>query len=132
MRSDTFTKTVLTIIALPLAVLAGKQWKAPVPTVHAAPVQTWEYKIVQEVAIYRTGNSITDSYSYYIGDWEIYEGENKISGHISQELDHLGAQGWELVSVTGITAPNTKDFSVDEVKGATTHIDYVFKRPKRM
>jgi hypothetical protein len=79
-------------------------------------MQEWEYKIVmRERGLVRSGSSGVGA--YVAGEFHP-TGEEMLA-----QLDALGRDGWELVSVTARQAMHSSPVSNEEV--------WIFKRPRR-
>ena len=77
------------------ALLVTKTFREP-PAIHAATTNRWEYKVLiyQCYADKITGSTLVE---------RAYEDGNQINigaGGMSGKMAELGAQGWELVTVT--------------------------------
>jgi|SRR5579859_7439320 len=128
MKTDTYTKTVLSLIFLALLMIAGAKSREEMQAVHAAAPtrpQAWEYKFLLFSHWY---SSFTGSYTEQISE----DGKKlNINGQgINQKIYDLGSQGWELVTVEAES--EYKDSSGFYARaGATTDITWTFKRPKQ-
>jgi hypothetical protein len=144
MQKDIWTKTVLTCIALLLAVLVVEQWTTNVMRVSAAAPaakQAWEYKRIKWLNFdVKDGQFVTSDKWFEDGV------EQKTGLELSKKFTELGSQGWELV--VGIPTADTypKFFPVivgksfgdnyegnvgkDITNGTTTSVYLIFKRPK--
>lgn len=129
MRTDIYTKAVLTGICLALFLIAGMGWIVPEASVHAAPTpppvstQTWEYKIYVRSWAWKTND---DGYDFFWDKSTCSEDGNAAHCDVGTALDQIGAQGWELVSVEPRASHAGNAWA-----GATTAEAWTFKRPKR-
>lgn len=118
MKSDRVTKGTLTVIVtLALAVIAGQGRSNKIATVHAAavPQQAWDYKMIR--LKFHWQNNIAVGVDFVSDDGTKLDGPPNI-------LDvpkNLGAQGWDLVSVTPLSLWSSGGSSTDEFM--------IFKRP---
>jgi hypothetical protein len=145
MKTDTYTKSVLTCIALCLVILVIEQWNGRRATaVYAAPVapQQWEYKYLAEDLLKWSddGNSIEP------GDTIDVDGVTAPRNTVNQVWASLGLQGWELVTCTSrqelyqrfvnFAVANSSSSSLDGKiygdlgNGVTSKDMCTFKRPK--
>ena len=136
MRTDKLTTSLLAIIALSLAVLAGENFRSRSTVVHAAPVSTqaWEYKSIVRVFECKNGQMQ--------GVTSMSEDQKPLPAvvDIVAKLNELGDQGWELVSVTPYssysqagtsTANSTQGPAAGYSWNGVTSLDrWIFKRPK--
>jgi hypothetical protein len=137
MHKDTYTKVVLTIIALSLAVLAVEQWIASdrIANVSAAPAisQKWEYKRIGVESFHMVARGSSPTYYDPVYESKWYEDgiEHKGDADISDIYSRLGALGWELVTITPDSEyASYNNAGYEQVNGTTSYILYVFKRPK--
>lgn len=153
MQNDRIIKLLLAVIALSLLALVGEGWRRQPVAVLAADAsaqkQVWEYKVIERSFRWK------DSYVAGVDKW--YEDGRALPaagedawGALRAKLAELGAQGWELVSVTpysdnmrmtlntnrsplGLTLPVSEASSLSgfSAGGAATNDQWVFKRLKQ-
>jgi hypothetical protein len=131
MRTDTYTKVVLTVICLALLSMTSMRWTTSGATVRAATptvsAQKWEYK-----GIVRTWDftHVTNSLGFSTFNWNTptcYDDGQKFdcTDGLVGAFNRLGAQGWELV-----TAEPRVTWGPPYNTGLTNEESYLFKRPK--
>ena len=74
----------------------------------------------------------TTGYWYKFANWETSVGDQQLPAGTDMRVvaNQLGADGWELVSVTPVST-FAGDSTSAGVGGATTELLYWFKRPKK-
>jgi len=131
MKPDIYTKAILTVVAVMLSVIALKPLISPITAASAqaqpargsvsskaVPVTTnvgWEYKLVD---ISRPGGFGLQDYKNMAEDGQALNGTDWFG-----KAEQLGAQGWELVSVTAASNLSGQNFA-----GATSEMMFLFKR----
>lgn len=137
MKRDTFTKIMLTIIALLLSVIAirplinpsdyafAQSQRAPSTGSKNAPeisTISWEFKELSMTRGIAPGLGLRS-----LGDWNLSEDGTDLKNiDYLTRSQQLGAQGWELVSVTPISS-----YAGENYAGATSEVFFLFKRQKR-
>jgi hypothetical protein len=132
MKPDTYTKTILTIVALLLGVIALRPLIHPDTTASAqaqheraataskpAPESAktgWEYKLID---VSRPGGFGLQDYNEMDEDGQKIPGVDWLS-----RSEQLGMLGWELVSVTPASNVTGQNFA-----GDTSEMLFMFKRP---
>jgi len=120
MRNDNFTRSVLTLIALSLVVLASENWKHDPSVVRAATGasgrQQYEYKTIFRNFSYKDGEySAVQSWSED-SDNLPDPGENA-GAAMRAKINELGSRGWELVSVTPYSFDARMSFAAGQALG---------------
>jgi hypothetical protein len=130
MKNNRTSAAFLGLIVVLLAVLAAQNFKPLLSVVFAAPAmrQQWEYKRISREFKFN---------NYEFDSWSEDGKDLPKPVELNAKLAQLGAQGWELVSVTPysswfrpVSSGNVSG-SVVGTSGLTTSDVYVFKRPKQ-
>lgn len=133
MKTDTYTKIVLTSIAVCLLLImvqliGGER----VEQVQAASIgkPQWEYKRLSVVQFAWHRNAVGTKYIDTSDDW--FEDGVKGSGELiaAKKLNELGEQGWELVSVMPVAALWEEGSVGNQGTPLTSHIILYFRRPR--
>lgn len=98
----------------------------------------WEYRLISRSRGWSqpmTKNVVglpTTGYWYKFENWQTSDGDKDLPAGTDIKIlaAQLGAEGWEMVSVTPVSS-FAGDSSNAGVGGATTEMLYWFKRPKR-
>jgi hypothetical protein len=134
MKTDIFTKTVLSVIALASVVLVGENFQASHTNVRAATAQEWQIKSVI-CHLRRNGVTISGAASWEEDGNRPTDSLNDAAG-LAKRIQFLGSQGWEPVTVVplsthlwtdpqnGVRADSQHGFAEN---GATTELMYIFR-----
>jgi hypothetical protein len=132
MKNTRLSTSFLGLIVVLLAVLAAENFKSQSSVVLAAPAvrQQWEYKRIS--CDFKFTNHTYDG----IDSWQEDGKDLPKPVDMDSKLAQLGAQGWELVSVTPYAtwfepiSSGRASGSVVSTSGVTTFNMYIFRRPK--
>jgi hypothetical protein len=119
MKTYSFTKTLLAVIALALIVIAGHDAFTHSTSVQAASQQKWAYKTVY-VRYAWANNSVTGISGITIDGTQLTSPPN-----LADVMNGLGNDGWELVS----RAPYSTWVANGSFAGLTTGELLTFKHP---
>ena len=134
MPKDLYTKVILSILTLCVAVCAVEQSATfRLTHVNAATTmrQTWEYKRIkiEYFHLEDTGIMSTKRARYEFKWWE--DGNLQATDFDSSTMySRLGSQGWELAAVYPQAEYPTANNPENAVNGTTSSVIFVFKRPK--
>jgi hypothetical protein len=132
MKTDIYTKAVLTAIAVLLAITSINGKIANSITANAqVQNRTWEYKTISRFRDFGM-DGITDRDSYrlhFASPWNLWDEDGIRLGRqvkMPQKVKEMGQQGWELVAIEARSGTASSVYS-----GATNEEMWIFKRFKQ-
>jgi hypothetical protein len=130
MKTDIYTKAILTAIAVLLSINVIDGRMVHSITAHAqAQNLTWEYKTISRFRDFgMDGVADKDSFRlHFAGQWNTWDEDGIRLGRqvqMPEKVKELGLQGWELVAIEGRSGTASSVYS-----GATNEEMWIFKRP---